>query len=112
MVAGFKSGAEWKGNRNGRPKKLYSRDDFTNELFLESKEDIRIIKERVFYHAKNDQPWAMKLVWEYFMTKPKIKEEEETGDHSMAQSLAANLPADVLGQIRELILNSQEGEKE
>jgi hypothetical protein len=44
----------------------------------------------------------------YCLGKPKTEDEKEVNDNSMAQSLAANLPADVLGQIRELILNSQE----
>ena len=82
-ASGFKGGQNWNGNAKGRPKKVYSRDDFTNELFLESKDDIREIKNKIFAHAKNGDVWAMKLVWEYFLTKPKVKEEEEA-DHNKA----------------------------
>ncbi len=85
----FKSGAEWKGNRNGRPKKAYYRDDFTDEIFLERKEDIKVVTERLFFHAKTDKPWAIKLVLEYFLTRPKNKEstEESANNNDLVEKL-------------------------
>lgn len=73
----FKSGSQWSGNRSGRPKKTYHRDDFTNELFLERKEDIRVVTEKLFIQAKAEMPWAIKLVFEYFLTRPKNSDTED-----------------------------------
>lgn len=100
----FKSGAEWKGNRNGRPKKTYSRDDFTDEIFLERKEDIKIVTERLFYHAKDDKPWAIKLVLEYFLTRPKNKESaEDTANNNDLVERLKTIPSSKLIAIHKML---------
>lgn len=107
----FKSGAEWKGNGNGRPKKAYSRDDFTDEIFLERKDDIKIVAERLFVHAKDDQPWAIKLVLEYFLTRPKNKEtaEESANNNELVDKLKT-MPSAKLVAIHKMLSEEIEGE--
>lgn len=65
----FKPGVAWNGNKLGRPKKNFSRDSFTDELFEESKDDLRDIKNLLMKCAKAGEPWAIKLAFEYFLTK-------------------------------------------
>lgn len=100
----FKSGAEWKGNSNGRPKKSYCRDDFTDEIFLERKDDIRIVAEKLFVHAKNDSPWAIKLVLEYFLTRPKNKESaEESANNNELVDKLKTMPSAKLVAIHKML---------
>lgn len=73
----FNSGHDPRRNTQGRPKKNYKRDDFTDEIFSERKDDIKVVTERLFFHAKDDKPWAIKLVLEYFLTRPRNRESEE-----------------------------------
>ena len=100
----FKSGAQWTGNAKGRPKKVYSRDDFTDEIFLERKEDIKEVAERLFVHAKSDQPWAIKLVLEYFLTRPKVREsEEEVANNNEMMEKVSALPTAKLVAIHKML---------
>jgi hypothetical protein len=101
----FKSGADWKGNRYGRPKKKFLRDDITNTLFLNHKEDISKVVEQVFDNAKAGDPWAMKLVFEYFLTKPKVPDEPQEDDtHAHLVDEFSKMPSELLVNIRDLIL--------
>lgn len=93
---GFKSGKDWNGNRKGAPKKEFRRDDFTDELFLERKEDIRSVTERLFIHAKDDKPWAIKLVFEYFLTRPKNRDEFDNNEHVSLVGTLSGYPPDIL----------------
>lgn len=104
MSKGFKSGAQWNGNSKGAPKKEFRRDDFTEELFAESKDDIRAVKNRVIAHALNDQPWAIKLVCEYFMTKPKSRDDYESNVHANIVGKLSDMPNDKLIQIQNMLL--------
>lgn len=100
----FKPGSQWTGNVKGRPKKAYSRDDFTDEIFLERKEDIREVAERLFVHAKSDKPWAIKLVLEYFLTRPKNKESaEETANNNDMVEKIKSIPTAKLVAIHKML---------
>lgn len=111
----YESGNAWTGNNKGRPlgsKTSDIRHILAKELARDIHEDTKEIIQLVISEAKLRKEWALKLyingILPYCLGKPKSEDEKEVNDNSMAQSLAANLPADVLGQIRELILNSQE----
>lgn len=101
---GFKSGKEWNGNKKGAPKKEFRRDDFTEELFAESKDDIRKVKNRIIFHALNDEPWAIKLVCEYFLTKPKSRDDFETDVHAKIVGKLVDLPNERLVHIQKMLL--------
>ncbi len=110
-IYAFKSGVEWKGNRNGRPKKVYCRDDFTDEIFLDRKEDIRVVAERLFVNAKDDKPWAIKLVLEYFLTRPKNKESaEDTANNNDLVEKLKTIPSAKLVAIHKMLSEEIEGE--
>jgi hypothetical protein len=94
---GFKPGAAWTGNRNGRPKIKCKRDKLTLEIFEKHKGDIETIAQLLINQAKDEKPWAMKMVFEYFLTRPKNNEqqEEESANDSLG-SLFENIPTDQL----------------
>ncbi len=110
-LKGFRSGNEWNGNRNGRPKKIYLRDDFTDEIFQERKEDIRVVTERLFLNAKLDKPWAIKLVMEYFLTRPKNKQDPDqiANDNDIVDKLKS-LPSSKLITIQRMLIEEIEKE--
>ena len=101
---GFKSGKDWKGNAKGAPKKEFRRDDFTDEIFTERKEDIRAVTDRLFFHAKTDQPWAIKLVFEYFLTRPKNRDDYGNDLHANIVDKLAEIPNDRLVEIQGILL--------
>lgn len=98
----FKSGKEWNGNKFGAPKKQFRRDDFTEELFdeSESKENVRAVRNRLFMHALDDKPWAIKLVCELAFTKPKSRDERTEEINTLVQGQLSQVPKDVLETMR------------
>jgi len=114
----YKSGSEWKGNNKGRPfgsKTSDIRNTLARELATEIHGDTKEIIQLVIQEAKMRKEWALKLyingILPYLLGKPKAEEEEGQNDNkTLALNLATNLPAEILGQIRQLILKSQEKE--
>jgi len=113
----FKSGAEWNGNKNGRPngsKTSDIRHILAKELARDIHEDTKEIVQIVIGEAKLKKEWALKLyingILPYCLAKPKNEDEKDVDDNLMAQNMVGNLPTDVLGQIRDLILKSQESQ--
>jgi hypothetical protein len=101
---GFKSGAEWNGNRLGAPKKEFRRDAMTEKMVREREDDIREVTDRLFENAKNNQPWAIKLVCQYAYTLPKSRDEAESEVHSGLISQLAEMPRERLDEIRKMLM--------
>jgi hypothetical protein len=100
----FKSGEEWNGNRIGRPKNNYKRDKFTDEIFEKHKGDIEKITQVLFEEAQERKPWAIKLVIEYFLTRPKNDEsaEETANNNDLVEKLKA-IPSSKLVAIHKML---------
>jgi len=108
----FKSGKEWNGNAKGAPKKQFRRDDFTDEIFLERKKDIKYVAERLFEQAKLDKPWAIKLVFEYFLTRPKNRDEFESDVHASIVGKLSEIPSEKLKRIQGILLDQMDTQGE
>lgn len=88
-VKGFQSGANWRGNSNGRPKKPNFRDTFTEEFFKTNGIRVSNILKMIFEEAEERKPWAMKLIADYSLTRPKTPEpEEDTDNNELIERLA------------------------
>lgn len=107
---GFKSGAEWNGNRLGAPKKEFRRDAMTEKMVKEREDDIREVTDRLFDNAKNNQPWAIKLVCQYAYTLPKSRDEVESEVHAGLVSQLAEMPSERLDEIRKLLTTEMKEE--
>jgi hypothetical protein len=112
---GFKTGYDPHRRLTGRPKGSKTSDIRTvlaKELAEQIHGDTVEIVQILIKHAKAEDQWAIKLyvngILPYVLGKPKPDTDEEPDDDIMAQELANTLPGDVLGQIRELIVNSQD----
>lgn len=112
-IRGFGTGVHWNGNRNGRPKKVFHRDSFTDELFFKQKERISSIVDNLFVHAENNEPWAMKLVLEYFLTKPKNDDSGEPDNkiNPLVAKVVDVLNEDELLLVRNVLANAVEREQ-
>lgn len=112
---GFKTGYDPNRRLTGRPigsKTSDIRNVLAKELSQQIHGDTLEIVQILIKHAKAENQWAIKLyingILPYCLGKPKPEADEEVDDDVMAQELANTLPGDVLGQIRELIVNSQD----
>ena len=103
-VKGFQKGAAWNGNRNGAPKKQFHRDDFTDELFHKYKDRIDIVADRLTTYAIEGNPWAMKLVCDYFLTRPKNRDEFENTNQAIAFETFAGFRQEALIKIQDIML--------
>lgn len=106
----FGTGANWNGNKNGRPKGSGDlRNKLGKELALHVKGDTLDIVYRLIEHAKADEQWAIKLyinaVLPYVLGKPKPEIEEEADDmkHAEAVNHLAKLSDKKLLRIRDII---------
>lgn len=99
----FKSGAEWNGNKFGAPKKEFRRDALTEKMVKEREDDIREVTDRLFDNAKNNQPWAIKLVCQYAYTLPKSRDEAESEVQAALVSQLAEIPRERLDEIRKML---------
>ena len=109
----FKSGAEWNGNRVGRPKLHYKRDKFTDEIFEKHKENgnIEKVSDILFEEAISERkPWAITLICQYFLTRPKNDEgvEESANNNDFVEKLKS-IPSDKLMAIHNMIIGEIEG---
>lgn len=100
----FKSGAEWNGNRNGAPKKEFRRDAMTEKMVREREDDIREVTDRLFENAKNNQPWAIKLVCQYAYTLPRSRDEADNEDQARLVSQLVGVPKERLEKLRDLLV--------
>jgi hypothetical protein len=102
----FKSGAEWNGNRHGAPKKEFRRDAMTEKMVREREDDIREVTDRLFENAKANQPWAIKLVFQYAYTLPKSRDEAENETQAALVGQLAEIPRERLIEIQKLLMNN------
>jgi hypothetical protein len=98
----FKPGKDWNGNSKGAPKKQFRRDDFTDDLFLESKDRVRIVNDILFDFAIIEkEPWAIKEVLRIYTTVAKNRTDiEHNVANSMLSSTISHIPKEVLEAMR------------
>lgn len=103
----FKSGSEWSGNRAGRPKQHYKRDKYTDEIFEKHKSNgnIEKVSDILFEEAIIERkPWALTLICQYFLTRPKNDEGiEETANNNDFVEKLKTMPSDKLMAIHNMI---------
>jgi hypothetical protein len=104
----FKPGAEWNGNKHGAPKKEFRRDALTEKMVMERQDDIREVTDRLFENAKDNQPWAIKLVCQYAYTLPKSRDEVENDAQGRLLGELVAVPQEKLIKLRELLINEME----
>jgi hypothetical protein len=101
----FKSGKEWKGNSKGAPKREFRRDDFTDEIFLERKDNIKEVVGIMFEIAMVErEKWAIELVAKYFLTTPKNRDDFESDVHANIVGKLADIPHERLVEIQGILL--------
>jgi hypothetical protein len=103
----FKSGSEWNGNKVGRPKQQYKRDKYTDELFEKYKANgnIEKVSDILFEEAIIERkPWALTLICQYFLTRPKNDEgiEEIANNNDVVEKLKT-IPSDKLMAIHKML---------
>jgi hypothetical protein len=88
------------GNPNGRPKGSISPASFARrELFQPYKEDIKEVFLKALHEAKNSKPWAIKLIFEYFIGKQTDLDAEAIDD--LLQERLRQLAPEIINEARQ-----------
>jgi len=111
---GFKSGADWKGNKDGRPKNPDFRSKFTKELIEANFETTRIVFDNLGELAKSGDRWGMEKYLTYMipysLLKPKAEMEvTETNNNALVDELKT-VPNAKLVAIHKILSEEIEGE--
>lgn len=102
----FKSGKDWNGNSKGAPKKQFRRDDFTDELFVESKDRVRRVNDILFDFAiVEKERWAIQEVLRIYLTAPKNRTDVEDNVNTMLASTMPHIPKEVLEGMRNNVVD-------
>lgn len=88
------------GNPNGRPKGSISPASFARrELFQPNKDRIKDVFLKALQKAQEGTPWAVKLIFEYFIGKQTDINAEEIDD--MIQEQLKHIPLEIITEARQ-----------
>lgn len=108
----FKSGAEWTGNRSGRPKLHYKRDKYTDEIFEKHKNNGNIDKvaDILFDEAITERkPWAITQICNIFFTRPKNDEnQDDSANNNDVVEKLKEIPSAKLTAIHKILSEENE----
>jgi hypothetical protein len=104
---GFKSGADWNGNKSGRPKNPDFRAKFTQELIEANFETTRILFANLGEQAVNGDRWAVEKYLTYMapysLLKPKSEMEVTETNNSEIVEMLSTYKKDTLVTIHKML---------
>jgi len=105
----FKSGDEWTGNRNGRPKGPDIRARFTKEIVSEHTETLAKVLRDLGELAKTQDRWAVEkyvhYLLPYLLVKPKTEVDISSVDNVVSETteVMARLSPDKITEIGKIL---------
>lgn len=110
----YRAGKDWTGNRNGRPKTVFNKKEYTKELLNEHKQDFAEITRMVFDYAKAGNPAYILLVvkeyGKYFMKD--LIDEDKGAAHEKAMDELIQVPQEKLIRMRAILMEETDHEHE